>query len=497
VRELQSKSREVLFAVLPVVLVVLVFHLFIDPLPDELFWRFVIGAVVIVLGLTTFLIGIDIGITPVGELIGQRIAKSNRVWIVVVLGLLLGFLISVAEPDLLVLADQISAVTDASIAASSVILLVSIGVGVFVMLGLIRILFSIPLYLSLAIIYPVIAIFCLFMKPEMIAIAFDASGATTGALTVPFIMSLATGVAVLHRNSKSAEKDSFGLVALASAGAILGFLALAAIIDPQNLIGILPEASTEHGIFLPFWHELTRKAGDSFIALSPVLLLFLLGNLFFFKLRPRTFARIAKGFVFTYVGLTLFLVGVNAGFMEAGRTVGIALTDRSLFLTLLVSFLLGFFTVMAEPAVYILTHQIEDITSGSIRRRLVLFTLAIGVGIALVLNVIRILVPDLRLWTILLPGYLIALVLMFFTPKLFIAIGFDAGGVASGPITATFVLAFSQGIAFGGTAGGLGDVFGMIALIALTPIIAIEILGVLYRRQTHRKEVVSRAEFHE
>jgi len=490
---LLSKAREVLAAVIPVDALVLVFHLFVEPLPVALLARFLIGSLLTIAGLTIFLIGADLGVTPVGELVGQRVARSNNLKIVILLSVFLGFLISIAEPDLLVLAYTIEETTAGGIVAAAVVVFVSVGVGVFVMLGLLRILFGIPLYITLAVIYPLIAVFCLFVRPELIPIAFDASGATTGALTVPFILSLAAGIAILHQRGKSAEKDSFGLVALASAGAIIGFLLLGVIMAPAEIVAVPADPAAETGILMPFLKELGVRAFESAIALVPVVLLFLAGNALFFKVHRRTFAKIVTGIVYTYAGLVLFLTGVSAGFMEAGQFLGTALAESNRFLAYVFSFALGFAVVLAEPAVSILTHRIEEVTAGSIKRRIVMGALAIGVGVALVLNVVRILTPWMRLWHILLPGYTIAVSLMFFTPKLFIGIGFDAGGVASGPISATFVLAFSQGIAFGGTAGSLGDVFGMIALIALTPIIAIEIVGVLYRIQTRERKVTTHA----
>jgi hypothetical protein len=484
-----TKLREVLAAVVPIDVLVLVFHFLIEPFPSEILWRFLLGSLFTVVGLTLFLVGADLGVTPVGELVGQRVARTNKILIVIVVTMVLGFLVSIAEPDLLVLAYTIEETTGGGIATIAVILFVSIGVGVFVMLGLVRILFRIPLYILLAIVYPVIGLFCLLVRPELIPIAFDASGATTGALTVPFILSLSAGVAVLHLHGKSAEKDSFGLVALASAGAIIGFLLLAMTMGSDVIDVVASDPATQNGILAPFASQIGGTALESLIAFLPIVILFLVGDIFFFRLLPRAFLRIVTGLVFAYAGLVLFLTGVSAGFMDAGQLIGSILPDRSRFLLYLFSFLLGFLVVMAEPAVSILTHRIEEVTAGSIRRRIVAGALAVGVGFALVLNAVRILVPDMRLWHILLPGYAVAVALMFFTPKLFIGIGFDAGGVASGPISATFVLAFSQGIAFGEATGNLDDVFGMIALIALTPIIAIETVGILYRIQTRERKV--------
>ena len=488
---LLNKFREVVMTILPVILLVLVFHFVVSPLDGELLARFLIGSALCILGLTLFLIGVDISITPVGELVGEHVVRSNRLWIVIGAGILLGFIVCVAEPDLLVLAEQIESVTGGAVGAWSVILSVSIGFGLLIMFGLVRILFKIPLYIALAVIYGLVGLMCAFLPAEMIAIAFDAAGSATGALTVPFVLALGGGVAALHRSGKSAEKDAFGLVALSASGAIAGIVFLSLLSGDIVILGPGFETLPGDGILKPFFLQLSTLSWQAALMLLPIVVVFLIGNRFFFKTRTRMFATILKGFVFAWLGFVLFLTGVNAGFMDAGRQMGLNLAERSPLLTGAFAFVLGFFTVLAEPAVSVLTHQIENVTAGSIGRRLVGTTLSIGVGIALVLNVVRILTPGFQLWHVILPGYVLALVLMIYCPRLFIAIGFDAGSVASGPICATFIFAFSQGIAFGGTAGNLGDLFGLVAIVALTPIIAIEILGILYRLKSNRKEVRS------
>jgi len=489
VQVLLKKLREVVFTILPVMLLVLFFHIAVSPLEGELPVRFLIGSVVCIVGLTLFLLGVDVAIAPVGQLVGEHVAKSNRLWIVVAAGTFLGFVICVAEPDLLVLADQIETATGGAIQAWSVILSVSVGFGILVTFGFVRILFRIPLFIALAVIYGIIGILCLSLPAEMIAIAFDAAGSATGALTVPFILALGAGVAALHKSGKSAEKDAFGLVALSASGAVAGIVFLAVFTGDFTILGPGTEAGPVHGILAPFLSQFMTMAWQGALMLSPIVLVFVFGNRIHFHLRRRATANILKGFVFAWLGFVLFLTGVNAGFMDAGRRIGELLAVESPLFTGVFAFLLGFFTVLAEPAVSVLTHQIEDVTAGSIGRRLVSTTLSIGVGFALLLNVVRILTPGFQLWHILLPGYAVALGLMAFCPRLFIAIGFDAGSVASGPICATFIFAFSQGIAFGGTAGNIGDLFGLVALVALTPIVAIEILGILYRLKSNRKEL--------
>lgn len=486
---LWSKFKESLYAVLPITLIVILLHFTISPLDLVHLTRFVIGAFLIVFGLSIFLVGVDVGITPIGQHMGVWAAKSNKVWIVLVFGLLLGFFISIAEPDLHILAGQVDMVTSGGVSKISLVVIVSIGIGLLIGVGLLRIVFNYPLYKLLLILYGLIFVLCLFSSPEFLAISFDASGATTGALTVPFILALAVGISSMKKDSKAGEKDSFGLVAIASTGAIITVLIMSIVSRTDELSGALEAGeSAKESLLTPFFHHIPQISKEILIALLPVVLIFLVFQIFSFRMSRKAVRRIITGVVLTFVGLVMFLVGVNAGFMEVGTLVGhqIAMMDSKLYL-LIVGFILGLVTILAEPAVHVLTHQIEDVTSGYVKRSVVLLSLSLGVGLAVALSVIRVLVPDLQLWHYLLPGYMIALAMTFFVPKLFVGIAFDSGGVASGPMTATFILAFIQGTAAASEgANVLVDGFGMIAMVALTPLIALQVLGLLFKMKTKK-----------
>lgn len=485
-----AKLKEVFFAVLPVTIIVLILNFTIVPLENIVIIRFVIGAVFVVIGLMIFLLGVDNGITPIGNLIGEKIAKSNRLWIVILSGLVLGFFISIAEPDLHILADQVEIVTSGLIDKVHIVVVVSIGIAVMVSIGFIRIVYNLALYKILMAAYGFIFILSLFSSKEFLAIAFDSSGATTGALAVPFILALSIGISALKKDSKASEKDSFGLIAVASTGAIITVLIMGIISGTRNLTGSIPNDESMYGSVLgPFLHEIPIVAVEIFYALAPIVIIFILGNIAEFKLPKKTFRRIAVGLIFTFLGLIIFLAGVNAGFMEAGRFVGykVALYDNKGIL-LLVGFLLGVLTILAEPAVHVLTHQVEGVTSGYINRKLILAALSLGVGLAIALSMLRIIIPEMQLWHFLLPGYFIAVLLTFFAPKLFVGIAFDSGGVASGPMTATFILAFARGAAEAiEGANVLIDGFGIIAMVAMTPIITLQILGLMFRRKSELK----------
>lgn len=493
---LVSKLKEVLYAVLPITVMVLILNFTLAPLDYLLIIRFIIGAIFIIIGLSIFLFGVDIGITPIGQSMGATIAKSNKIWIVATAGLCLGFFISIAEPDLHILAGQVDLVTSGLISKVSIVVVVSIGIGLLISTGLIRIVFNYPLYKLLTILYLIIFVLAIFTSPEFLAISFDASGATTGTLTVPFILALALGISTLKKDSKASEKDSFGLVAIASTGAIITVMIMNIISKTDQMTGSLGDAkAVSDSIIGPFLHKLPIITFEIIVALLPILIIFLVFQKISFKMSKKAVRKILIGVLFTFIGLVLFLVGVNAGFMDVGSAIGynIASLDSKAYI-IMIAFALGLVTILAEPAVHVLTNQIEEVTSGYVKRSVVLFTLSIGVGLAVLLSILRVLIPELQLWHYLLPGYVIAIAMTYFVPKLFVGIAFDSGGVASGPMTATFILAFVQGAAEA-TEGAnvLVDGFGMIALVAMTPIIALQVLGLTFELKSKNRKRRSEA----
>lgn len=481
---LLDKFKEILMAVLPITLIVIILNFTLVPLGQTNFLRFLLGTVLVIIGLSIFLFGVELSVTKIAHLIGHHLTRSNSVIIVLVAGLILGFFISIAEPDLHILANQVNSVTGGMITKNSILITVSVGIAFMLSLGLFRILFAIPLKIILWVIYGLIFVLTLFTTPEFLAISFDASGATTGAMAVPFILALAVGVASQNKKTLKSEEDSFGLVGLISTGAIIGVLILGIFTKPGSLAGNQLEAEVVYsGLLSPFLHHLPVIAKEIALALLPILLIFILGQKLVFKVTKKVYRSILMGSLYTFVGLVLFLTGVNAGFMEAGKIVGSGLYELGYpWLTVLVSFTLGLVVILAEPAVYVLTNQIEEITAGHIKRKVVLIALSIGVAFAVALSVVRILVPGLELWHFLLPGYIMAIVLSTMVPNLFVGIAFDSGGVASGPMTATFILAFAQGIANSTPhADVLVDGFGIIAMVAMAPILALQILGLIYK----------------
>jgi len=490
---LTEKFKEVFFAVLPITLIVILLHFTLTPLDTLVLFRFLIGSLLIVIGLSIFLFGVDIGITPIGSKMGSTITKSNKIWVVLIAGLALGFFISIAEPDLHILSGQISLVTNGDISKLLIVVVVSIGIAVLLAVGLLRIVYNVPLYKLLTLLYFIIFGLAIFTSPEFLAISFDSSGATTGALTVPFMLALAYGVSSLKKDSMASEKDSFGLVAIVSAGAIIAVMMMSIVTKQEKIQGSLGAHEAYPGsVLAPFFYKLPIIAGEITLALLPIVLILIIFNKISFKLSKIVFRKMLIGILFTFTGLVTFLVGVNAGFMDAGSIVGFELAklENKTFI-ILVALLLGLLVILAEPAVYVLTKQVEDVTSGYVSRKAILISLSIGVGAAVALSIVRIIIPEVQLWHYLLPGYIISIALMYIVPKLFVGMAFDAGGVASGPMTATFILAFAQGAAESiHSADVLVDGFGIIAMVAMTPIIALQIMGLIFKLKSKREGVV-------
>lgn len=485
---LKQKFKEVVSAVLPVSIIVLILNFTVAPIGTELVLRFIVGAIFIILGLGIFLFGADLAIQPIGQHMGSSITRKRNLTLLIISGIVLGFFINIAEPDLMVLAKQVSEVTSGAISQWSLLVVVSIGIGIMVAIGLLRIVFKIQLNKLLTIVYGIIFLLVIISPDSFLGIAFDSGGATTGSMTVPFILSLGLGVASTQ-GGKQSEEDSFGLVGIASTGPMLAVLTMSLFSGIETLTGTAPVASVDSGIFYPFLHEIPKISTEVFIAMVPLTILFLIFQKTLIKLPKKQLSKIIKGLVYTFIGFILFLTGVNAGFMEAGTAIGKSVVQYgNNWVVILTGFILGFTVIFAEPAVYVLNEQIEDVTSGHIKKKNILYTLSIGVAIAVSLSMIRILVPGMQLWHLIVPGYIIAIVLSYFAPKLFVGIAFDSGGVASGPMTATFILAFAQGVA-DATPGAdvLMDGFGVISMVALTPLIAIQILGLIYQHKASKR----------
>lgn len=483
---LAEKFKEAAVSVIPVMVVVWLLHLTVAPMGDDLY-KFLVGGFLLISGLAIFLVGAEIGIVPMGRKAGSALTNKRNLGLLLVSGFIIGFFITIAEPDVHVLAQQVKGVNP-TISQIGLVLMIACGVGLFVSIALARIVFQISLRAMLAVFYILVFICAAFAKSGYLGIAFDAGGATTGPMTVPFIMALGIGVASVR--AKGENNDSFGLIGIASIGPILSVLILGIF---SKGVAPIPETLAEEqhltlwGHFIRYIPEVSEEVA---MALAPLIFLFILFKLFLFgKMSGRKIRRVVMGLIYTYLGLVCFFVGVKGGFIPVGTMLGSMLAKLdSLWIITLVAFTLGALAVCAEPAVWVLTKQVEEVSGGTIKSRIILVFLCIGVASAVALSLVR-LYFGISLWSFLLPGYAIALLITLVCPGLFTAIAFDSGGVASGPMASTFILAFTLGAAnqFGNLS--ILDAFGAIALIAMTPLIAIQILGILYKIRTQGRRL--------
>ncbi len=484
---LLKKLKEVSLSVFPITALVLVLHFTIVPIETDMLIRFIIGSFSVILGLGIFLFGAHIGIVQIGSLMGETIAKSNKLYLVGILGFILGFLINVAEPDLQILARQVGLATGGVVSGFLFLMIVSIGVGLMVAIGLIRIIKGYPLNRIFTFSYFIIFILALWASEEFLAFSVDASGATTGSMTTPFILALGYGVSQL-KGGDTVEEDSFGMVGQASAGPIIAILAMGIIKKLNNMQGHMDAFTPNVGIIKPYLEATPQFVKESIYTIVPLLILFLIFDKYRFKLNKKQKAAILKGLFYSFVGLALFLIGVNAGFMEVGRVLGEGIACFYPWALPAIGFLLGMVIVLAEPAVYVLTEQVEEVTAGHIKRKVILVTLSIGIAFAVSMSMFRIMIPSLKLWHFLLPGFGLAAFLSYKVPPIFVGIAYDSGGVASGPMTATFILAFAQGASKAiPTANLLIDGFGVIAMVAMTPLVAIQLLGMIFKKKAEKE----------
>lgn len=477
-RKLNEKFEEALKAVLPVIAIVLVLSFTIAPITPSILLCFLVGALMVMVGMMFFTLGAEMSMTPMGEKVGARMTQSKNVWVIGILSFILGLIITISEPDLQVLATQVPSVPNMTL-----ILAVAVGVGVFLVIAMLRMFFGIPLRNLLVVFYLIVFGLALFVPAGFRAVAFDSGGVTTGPMTVPFIMALGVGISAI-RNDKHAADDSFGLVALCSVGPILAVLILGLIFRPteSDYSAVqIPQLETSVELWGLFAHGLPEYLKEIAISLLPIVVFFGLFQIFALRLSGRALKKIIVGLVYTYIGLVLFLTGANVGFMPAGNYLGTVLASHEFkFLLVPLGALIGFFIVKAEPAVYVLNHQVEELTDGAISAGAMGISLSVGVAASVALAMIRVL-TGIPILYFMIPGYAIAIGLSFFVPKIFTAIAFDSGGVASGPMTATFLLPLAQGacVAVGGDL--VADAFGVVAMVAMTPLITIQILGLVYQ----------------
>ena len=476
-KELREKIKEALISALPVTAIVYV--LAMTPLVDlsatELI-TFTVGAVLLILGIGLFSMGADLAMTPMGTHVGSGLSRQKKMSLLLSVCFVLGMLITIAEPDLQVLANQVSAVMNGTV----LIYAVGLGVGAFLVVAILKIVFRRSLSQILMLFYMLLFALALMLvvsgNEPLLAMAFDSGGVTTGPITVPFIMALGVGISNVLGDKRSKD-NSFGLVSLCSVGPILAVLVLG-IFSRNDLSYQVPDYTVSGDVAGAFLHTAAHTCKEVATALGLIVVFFLICQILFLKLPKRQLLRIAVGVVFTYIGLVIFLTGVNVGFMPIGYKLGNTLAQGDNIFLVVFGLFIGILTVLAEPAIHVLNEQVEEVTGGLVSKKSMMVGLCVGVGASIALSMIRI-VFDFSLVYYVIPGYFIALALSLFVPPVYTAIAFDSGGVASGPMTSGFILPFAVGACVGlqGEAAVLRDAFGVVALVAMTPLITIQLLG--------------------
>lgn len=470
-----AKFKESFFSVVPIIILVLILNYTIAPMPPWSLALFVMSAFMMILGITFFNLGVDVSLIPIGEYVGSAMIKTKKLPLIIALTFVIGAFISMAEPDLIVLAGQINGVSN-----SVIIIAVSIGAGLALVGAFLRILFQLPLSYILIGCYSIAFAFSAFTGKDFLSIAWEAGAVLTGPIVVPFVMALGLGLSFI-RGDKTTEEDSFGLVSLCLIGPIITVLILGMFYEPSggSVISV-PNIGSMSDLNLLFRGNLPEYFKQVAVALLPILLVFAIFQIVKLNLRKRTILQISSGTVYTYIGLVLFLTSVNVGFMPAGYQLGVVLAENNSSWALIpVGMAVGFFVVTAEPAVFVLKRQVEEITAGAISAKAMGIGLSVGVAISVGLAMVRV-VTGLSILYFVIPGYVFALVLTFIVPHLFTSIAFDSGAVASGPLAATFMLPLAIGAcdALGGNI--YISAFGIVALVAMMPVITIQLFGLVY-----------------
>lgn len=475
---IKLKIKEALTSIIPITLIVAILSFTITPLTNDVIVEFIIGAIMLVIGTGFFTLGADMSMSIIGERIGADIAKRKNIFLILILLVVLGTLITVAEPDLKVLAEQIT-----SLPSNLIIVTVGLGVGVFLAIAFLRVVLKLKLVHVLLFLYSIVFILSFWVPKEFLAMAFDSGGATTGPMAVPFIIAFGIGISMV-RGEKNSESDSFGMVAICSIGPILAMMILGTvykITDFEYTNKVYDSYSNTREIADVFIQNIPNYLKEVTIALLPIIIFFVIYQMIAIKMSKKELAKVFIGCIYEFIGLTLFLLGANVGFLQVGSLIGMKLAEiGNDFLIIAIGALIGYFVVVAEPAVKVLNEQISDITDGAIPKKAMTRSLSIGVSLALVIAMVRVL-TGISILYFLIPGYAIALILSFVGSDIFTSVAFDSGGVASGTMASTFLVPFAIGVCEGIGANVLINAFGVIAMVAMAPIITVQLMGIMYK----------------
>ena len=486
---LLEKIKESVASVLPVSLIILLISFTICPLPNAIFISFVFSIFMMIFGMGLFTLGVDMSMMPMGEHVGSTMTKSKKISVVAIVSFIIGTLITASEPDLTVLANNVPAINP-----QIFIWTVALGVGIFLVLAVLRIVFAVKLRYMLFVSYGLIFVLAALVSPSFLAISFDAGGVTTGPLTVPFIMAMGVGISSITADKSG---DSFGLMALCSAGPIIAILILGLVYNVDGGSYVKDELinfvnSQEFG--LEFLSILPHLMLEVALGLFPVVIFFFLYQLIAGRVAKEQIPRLLVGVTYTYVGIVFFLTGANMGFLPVGQYIGESIASSPIkYLLIPIGMLLGYFIVLAEPAVHVLEKQVEGVTAGSISKKMLSVAMSIAVAIAVGIAMLRALTGISVLWFVGV-GYALALLLSFVVPDIFTSIAFDSGGVASGAMTSTFLMPLAIGATYAIGGNIMTDAFGVIAMVALLPPITVQILGLIYQIKLKLKDEVATPE---
>jgi hypothetical protein len=489
-QKLKEKISEAFSSVLPVTAIVFAVSLFVIQMSINAAVLFAVGAALLIVGTGFFSLGADLSMIPMGEGIGIQFTQTKNLWVIILACFLLGFIVTASEPDLQVLAGQVPSVPDLVL-----IFTVAVGVGFFLVVAMLRIFFKISLGHMLIGFYVLVFALSFFTPKSFLSVAFDSGGVTTGPMTVPFILAVGLGLANI-RGDKSSTDDSFGLVALCSIGPILSVLILGILYNPQGATHTaleLLEVNTTRDVVRVFAQHLPEQGLEVLRALAPVCAFFILFQAVYRRFKKMQLVRMSVGILYLFIGLTLFLTGVTVGFIPVGHLIGSEIGESPWrWMLVPIGTAIGYFIVAAEPAVHILNKQVEEVSCGAIPQKAMQQCMSLSVAVSVGLSMLRILC-GISIYFFLIPGYAVAIGLTFFAPKIFTGIAFDSGGVASGPMTSTFLLPFAMGACEAAGGSVLTEAFGIVAMVAMTPLIAIQVMGLAYSGQIRRAAEAQRA----
>ena len=484
INKLNEKAKEAVLSIVPVMILMLLISLFLGFNLITII-SILLSSVLLITGIMFFTFGADLSMMEMGKSISSGLLKSRKVILILLISLVVGVVITVAEPDLKVLAGQMTAID-----SKVLIMSVGLGVGIFLSIAAARIIYQISLKKIIGVCYGLLLLMILISKNEMIPLAFDSGGVTTGPMSVPFILAMGIGFSSSIMNKKSKD-DSFGLVALCSIGPILTVLILGLFMKDSlsYTYNISEEVTTFSSLVSHYVYEVFPIFKEVLISLLPILGVFVIFSLITRSVTNKQLKRIILGLPITLLGLTMFFIGVNVGYLPAAYMIGISMFAKSKVFLVLLGLIIGFVIVKAEPAVAVLTEQIEKLTEGSIKKSAMTNVIAIGVSLAVTISIIRVM-SGFSINGILIGGYLLAIVLMFFSPDIFTMVAFDSGGAVTGPMTTSFLLPLVIGICYASGGNVLTDAFGLVALVAMSPLIMIQMLGVVYKIKSSRNNTI-------